>query len=257
MLLLIDLILVVISLEIYIQILILKARAVDFCLQEYESARAIPLPLVDTDCNTGQLVPCDPAQSDEYYIAQVLNGAEITIAIISCLILCTFLAESAVYMAALGVSFFKSFFFVFDLVVVLVSMSLEIWAITTRGGEQLIVGFFIIARMWRFLRVPHNVYVLDHAEAVVSSAERASSRNPTPLSFTPAPSTVLPTSSTPVALLPLHTARKQSSVRRLIALTAAPSCPAARPVQLKPKRPRVCADSNKEPFAHLEANIET
>mmetsp|Transcript_5394 Transcript_5394/g.15021 ORF Transcript_5394/g.15021 Transcript_5394/m.15021 type:complete len:324 (+) Transcript_5394:374-1345(+) len=180
-----DLILVVMSLELYIQTIILKGRAVENCLQEYESFQATPLPLADTNCNTRQLYPCDPSHSEEFYVAKVLGWAELIIASLSCLILLSFLIKSMLYIVVLGVSFFKSFFFIFDLLVVIISLSLELWTVFFRSGEQLIVGFLIVVRMWRFLRVPRQVHVLDYAEAAISNAERAS-LNPTPQSHTPA-----------------------------------------------------------------------
>ena len=166
-LLILDLILVVVSLELQIQVGSLEAKAYKDCLYEYEKGYAVPLPLVnDTTCNPEGLHTCDPKHSESYEKAHLLHEVELALAAVSCVILTLFLVENLLMILALRWRFFLHFFFVLDIVVVSVSLALELWAIATATFDnfEMLLGFIIVGRMWRFFRVAHGLYFLEHAE---------------------------------------------------------------------------------------------
>jgi hypothetical protein len=65
-------------------------------------------------------------------------------------------------MAAIGWFFFRHFFFILDVFVVTVSLALELVAVASAHMGLVVGNILIIARMWRFFRVAHGIYFLDH-----------------------------------------------------------------------------------------------
>uniref|UniRef100_A0A7S1SYW7 Hydrogen voltage-gated channel 1 n=1 Tax=Tetraselmis chuii TaxID=63592 RepID=A0A7S1SYW7_9CHLO len=65
-------------------------------------------------------------------------------------------------MAAIGWFFFRHFFFILDVFVVTVSLALEMVAVASAHMGLVVGNILIIARMWRFFRVAHGIYFLDH-----------------------------------------------------------------------------------------------
>ena len=161
-----DLLIVMISLELQVQIGRLEREAMEHCLHEYETGHAVPLPLLNSTCNPSGLHDCDPHETPAYHQAELLHKVEMGLAIVSCVILSLFLMENIAMMVALRLSYFRHFFFVLDFVVVSISLGLELWAIIASQLEdvEVVLGILIIARMWRFFRVAHGLYFLEHAE---------------------------------------------------------------------------------------------
>mmetsp|Transcript_32166 Transcript_32166/g.91260 ORF Transcript_32166/g.91260 Transcript_32166/m.91260 type:complete len:318 (+) Transcript_32166:346-1299(+) len=171
-LLVMDLIIVVVSLELQIQIGRLEGEAMMECLYEFEEAKAVPRPFLNSTCNPLGLHTCEPHESPAYRQAETLHHVEMILAIISCVILSTFLLENILMLVALGFNYFRHIFFVLDFVVVSISLGLELWAIITTqlNDVEAYLGILIIGRMWRFFRVAHGLYFLEHSEEAAQEA---------------------------------------------------------------------------------------
>jgi len=164
-LLILDLITVVTSLELQIQSSQKKGQAKSICLHEYETGHAMPTYMENnTTCNPDGLHACDYTEQEPYHMAHTLHSAELGLAYTSIAILSTFLLENLAMVAALGWNFFRHFFFVLDIVVVAVSLALEIVAVASAHLELTVGNILIVARMWRFFRVAHGIYFLEHSE---------------------------------------------------------------------------------------------
>lgn len=172
-----DLIIVVASLELQIQIFINEGNAKSDCLYAFKAGKAVPEPYVDSAaCNPDALPTCHYQDSHHYHTVHILHKAELALASISCAILFIFLVENLLMVAALGWAFFTHMFFVLDLAVVSISLGLELWAIAVSQLAQVeaYLGLLILARMWRFFRVAHGVFFLDHAAEATRSDESSS-----------------------------------------------------------------------------------
>uniref|UniRef100_A0A061R0T5 Voltage-gated hydrogen channel 1 n=1 Tax=Tetraselmis sp. GSL018 TaxID=582737 RepID=A0A061R0T5_9CHLO len=164
-LLVLDLLLVVASMELQVQSRIFEGNAKQQCLDAYATASAVPEPFIgNPQCNPAGAPDCDVKAQAPYRVAHALHEAELVLAACSMAILSVFLLENLAMLAAIGLQFFHSFFFVLDILVVSISLALESWAISAPNKETLLaLGLIVTARIWRFFRVAHGVYFLEHA----------------------------------------------------------------------------------------------
>uniref|UniRef100_A0A7S1UH79 Voltage-gated hydrogen channel 1 n=1 Tax=Phaeomonas parva TaxID=124430 RepID=A0A7S1UH79_9STRA len=97
-----------------------------------------------------------------------LEELERQLVYVSVAILCVFLAENLLLLAANGPrNFFSHPFQVFDLAIVVTSLALEL-SITLGDG----LGIIVIGRAWRFIRIGHGVFVeTEHFEERVHDSK--------------------------------------------------------------------------------------
>ena len=81
------------------------------------------------------------------------------IIMISVVILSIFLLDNLGLLWANGMDFLRNPFCVLDLFVVIVSIYFEM----SHGGNDW-VGILVMARSWRFIRIGHGLYELNHGE---------------------------------------------------------------------------------------------
>ena len=80
---------------------------------------------------------------------------------LSIVILFIFLIENIATLVAVGLhAFFTNLFYVADLIVVVVSLSIEIWVNAAHATNESIVaevvGLIVFVRLWRFVRIAHG-----------------------------------------------------------------------------------------------------
>mmetsp|Transcript_33262 Transcript_33262/g.54909 ORF Transcript_33262/g.54909 Transcript_33262/m.54909 type:complete len:307 (+) Transcript_33262:85-1005(+) len=93
-----------------------------------------------------------------------VHTTHVTLRVTTVVILSIFMIELSILIAACGPrKFFSNFFYVLDLFVVSVSLTLEIVFLTLDESQvELIVGLLILARLWRFVRIGHGIFATTH-----------------------------------------------------------------------------------------------
>lgn len=106
-------------------------------------------PLVDSDYAAG----CDPHKWE------TVHNAEHALFIITMTILSIFFVEISLLMVALTPCvFFRQFWYVLDLIIVVVSIVLEVWFhAASNETASALSGLVVIGRCWRFVRVGHGL----------------------------------------------------------------------------------------------------
>ncbi|CAJ1328941.1 unnamed protein product [Effrenium voratum] len=161
-LLLLDLLLVVVSLELQIQIGLREKLAISRCLTAYEEGTAIPAYLQNQACNAKDLAPCDMHHDPDYQMAHHLHYVEVGLARVSIGILVMFMLENLALFIGVGKAICGDFFYMLDVAVVSISLLLELWATIEAREQAMAFGLLVTARVWRFFRVAHGVYFLEH-----------------------------------------------------------------------------------------------
>lgn len=159
LLLICDLVLVIVCLE--LQILSEQAMIAEFdrCDKEYAAGISVPAGLDNTLNNPLGVPVCKP----DLQRANSLHEAEIILAWCSVTILAIFLAENLLLIVCQGLEYFTDFFYVMELFVVSFSLALELVFLLAATPAANIGSLFIIARTWRFARVAHGFYFLEHS----------------------------------------------------------------------------------------------
>jgi hypothetical protein len=94
-----------------------------------------------------------------------VHGGHLALTVLSLIILSLFMIELLVLMACLGVKrFFKHILYDIDLFIVSISLALEITVIIGVDSRldrevEAIVALLLLARMWRFARIIHSVFL--------------------------------------------------------------------------------------------------
>lgn len=96
-----------------------------------------------------------------HYGNHTYHEVEHVLAIVSIGILCIFLSAHLLEFYVQGIDYFKHWQNIPDLFIVLVSLVLEIVAVST-SGAYIATGLVIIGRIWRFVRVGHGVIEGTH-----------------------------------------------------------------------------------------------
>jgi len=107
-------------------------------------------------CSYGEETLDYPAFCDSHKYPGI-HIAHIVLFSLSVSILIIFLIELNMTMIAMGKSFFKSFFLVFDYIVVALSLILEIFFKVKHADVAAIAELLILFRLWRFVRVGHGI----------------------------------------------------------------------------------------------------
>eukprot|EP00913_Durusdinium_trenchii_P033705 g31553.t1 len=142
----------------------------------------------DGDLNQSDAQACVDDQHT-YHVAKQFAEVEHIFTFVSVVILGVFLIENILFMVAFRWRYFKLWFFPLDLFVVLLSLTAEIGQLSHHGhyevpadaylapvtklgtaasmfyeGMSAWAGLLILARMWRFARIGHAVFLLREAE---------------------------------------------------------------------------------------------
>lgn len=159
-LLVLDLVLVIASLE--LQILSDQAELAEWkkCDAQFDAGLAVPRGLRGPMNNPQNLPVCEP----DLHYAHLLHHVEIALAWFSVGILCLMLLENALLFLCLGMEFLCDVFYMLDTFVVSVSLAFEIAALSGFLANNALGGLLIIGRTWRFARVAHGFYFLEHVE---------------------------------------------------------------------------------------------
>lgn len=180
----IDVLLVVVGLQLQIEIASLQGTAVTNCFidaVEPEGPHHIMTSVEDAQA-------CVDDQHT-YHVAKQFAEVEHIFTFVSVVILGVFLIENILFMVAFRWRYFKLWFFPLDLFVVLLSLTAEIGQLSHHGhyevpadaylapvtklgtaasmfyeGMSAWAGLLILARMWRFARIGHAVFLLREAE---------------------------------------------------------------------------------------------
>jgi len=99
------------------------------------------------------LAALDEERTEPHFGNPRLERAEEAMAYASVGILSIFLVENLLLLLALGFHYFRNFFYVFDIIVVTVSLLLEVLFIKTPES-----GLLVLGRTWRFFRVAHGLW---------------------------------------------------------------------------------------------------
>ncbi|CAK0894070.1 unnamed protein product [Prorocentrum cordatum] len=126
---------------------------VHYVESKYEDAEKVAVA-----CAAGGVGGCViPDEYGDHYF----HDAEIVCILLSMTILAVFLAEHLLHMFVLQRQYFSNWHHPFDLFVVIVALSLEIFALT--GNLHVSLGIMVSARLWRFVRIVHGSAELVHA----------------------------------------------------------------------------------------------
>ena len=159
-LLILDMILVIAGLE--LQILSQTAMIDEYkrCFQQYNHVFAVP-PGLNNSLNNPENIPvCMP----DSHMAHTYHHIEQMLAWFSVTILVIFLVENLLHIMLLGLDYFQDVFYVLDLTVVTLSLTLELIFLIDIVPAATAGGLLVIARTWRFARIAHGFYFLEHEE---------------------------------------------------------------------------------------------
>ena len=95
-----------------------------------------------------------------------LHTTELVIIYVSVVILTIFLMDNLGLLFANGIDFLRNPFCVMDLFVVVVSIYFEL-----SHGSDSWVGFLVLGRTWRFVRIGHGIYELNHEQHEIHHSE--------------------------------------------------------------------------------------
>eukprot|EP00873_Tetraselmis_striata_P034760 jgi/Tetstr1/455024/TSEL_041881.t1 len=148
------------------------------CNAQFNAGLAVPRGLNSSMNNPEGLPVCEP----NLHYAHLLHDIEKSLAWFSVAILCTMLLENALLLLCLGVKeFCGDLFYMLDTFVVAISLAFELAALSGFLDQTTLGGLLIIGRTWRFARVAHGFYFLEHVE---EKSESHSSSNLSRLSVT-------------------------------------------------------------------------
>jgi hypothetical protein len=155
-----DLVLVISSLE--LQILSDQAALAEWnkCDKEFDAGVAVPRGLNNPISNPQGLPVCEP----NLHYAHLLHQMEFVLAWLSVGILSLMLVENVLLFICLGTEFLTDFFYMLDTFVVSLSMAFELTALFGVLSSNALGGLLVIGRTWRFARVAHGFYFLEHIE---------------------------------------------------------------------------------------------
>mmetsp|Transcript_16033 Transcript_16033/g.30225 ORF Transcript_16033/g.30225 Transcript_16033/m.30225 type:complete len:285 (+) Transcript_16033:24-878(+) len=189
-----DALLVMVTLQLQMEVFALESLSYSECLE----AMFRNVSAMDPTCVVGH---------PKHELAEELEHVEHILGYISIGILCIFLVENTLLMAAFGRNFTKVFFYPLDLVVVILSLVSEVMSFYVAsdprleaaeerlergtlknrgsitkdlGGAIHLVGAIIFARFWRFFRVGHAVYFIateEESERRLDIAEQAGEKD--------------------------------------------------------------------------------
>lgn len=151
-----DVILVIAGMELQYQGEIFKNLAYTNCEDKFAKQEARPSwsDKAGWDTCNVDLAVCDPHKSSEWEMYEEMQVWESVTKYLSTSILALFAGEVFTLIAALGLSFFKHYFYMLDFVVIAVALLAELW-------QQEFAGLIIVMRAWRFFNVTDGAYVLD------------------------------------------------------------------------------------------------
>jgi len=159
-LLIIDMILVIVSLE--LQIMSQNALIQEYkrCYGQYNNVFAVPPGLnngLNNPVNLPVCVPDTHKAHNYHHVEQILAWFSVSILVV-------FLVENLLHIILLGLDYFQDFFYVLDLTVVTLSLILELVFLIDLIPGATVGGLLVIARTWRFARIAHGFYFLEHED---------------------------------------------------------------------------------------------